>query len=148
MAAVFLQVIPSFYTNFSKTVFLFLQTHEKYIVSIEYSIARHDDQMCFLPNWRYHIILIGKIKELLQKLVAFCFNYQHVECLYKFFKYRFNDTKVAQSGQLFDKVQRAVHLNHQVRGEDRMASIGKKALEEKVQKTIVKLLPKDQLGAN
>ena len=58
--------------------------------------------MCFQPNCRYHIILIGNIKELLQKLDAFCFNYQHVDCLYTLFKYRFNGKIVIKIGQLFD----------------------------------------------
>ena len=69
MAAVILQVISSFYTNYSKnSLFISANTYEKFIVSKEYCIARHDDRMCFLPNCRYHIILIGNIKELLQKL--------------------------------------------------------------------------------
>ena len=56
----------------------------------QYCIARHDEKMCFLPSCRYHIILIGNIKELLQKMDAFCFNYQHVDYLYTLFKYRFS----------------------------------------------------------
>ena len=75
MAAVMLQVILSFYTNYSKnSFFISANTYEKYIVCKEYCIARHDDKMCFLPNCRYHIILLGNIKELLQNLYAFCFN--------------------------------------------------------------------------
>ena len=87
--------------------------------------------MCFLPNCRYHIILIGNIKELLQKLDAFCFNYQHVDCLYTLFKYRFNGKIVIKSGQLFDSLQRAVHFNPQNRGVERMPSIAKKRLLRK-----------------
>ena len=60
------------------------------MVSKKYCIARDDDKMSSLPNRRYHIILIGKIKELLQELDAFSFNYQHVDCLYTLFKYRFS----------------------------------------------------------
>ena len=90
MAAVMLQVIPSFYTNYSKSsLFISANTYEKYTVSKEYCVAGHDDKMCFLPNCRNHNILIGNIKELLQKLDASCFNYQHVDCLYTNFKYRF-----------------------------------------------------------
>ena len=75
MADVMLQVIPGFNTKYSKSsLFLSAKTYEKYIVSKETCIARHDDKMYFLPNCRYHITLIGNIKELLQKLVAFCFN--------------------------------------------------------------------------
>ena len=112
MAAVMLQVIPSFYTNASKNrLFISANTYEKYLLSEEYCIARHDDKMCFLPNWRYHNILIGNIKDLLQKLHGFCVNYQHVDCLYTLFKYRFIGKNVIKSGQVFDNLQRAVHFN-------------------------------------
>ena len=87
--------------------------------------------MCFLPNCRYHIILKGNIKVLLQKLDAFCFNYQHVDCLYTLFMFRFNGKIVVKSGQLFDKLQRTVHFNQQNRGVDRMPSLAKKRLLRK-----------------
>ena len=101
MVAVMLQVIPSFYKNYSEnSPFGSANTYEKYIVSKEYCIARHDDMLCFLPNCRYQIILIGKIKELTQKMDAFCFNYQNVDCLYTLFKYRFSGKSVVKSGLL------------------------------------------------
>ena len=139
MAAVMLQVTPSFYTNYSKSsLFISANTHEKYIVSKEYCIAGHDDKMCFLPNCRYHIILIGNVKELLQKLDAFYFNYQHVDCLYTLFKNRFSDKIVIKSGQIFDNLQRAVHFNQQNRGVDRMPSIAKKRhLRKKYKKKLL-----------
>ena len=75
MAAVMLQVIPSFYKIYSKnSLFIFANTFEDFIVGKEYCIARHDDKMCFLPNCRYHIILKGNIQELLQKLDTFRIN--------------------------------------------------------------------------
>ena len=114
--------------------FISANTLEKYIVSKEYCIARHDDKMYFLPKCRYHILLIGNLKELQQKLNAFCFNYQHVGCLYTVFKYRFSDKIVVKTGQLFDNVQRAVHFNHQHRIAERMPSIGKKRLLRKTDK--------------
>ena len=132
MAAVMLQVIPSFHTNYSKnSLFISANTHGKYIVSKENYNTRHDDTMCFLPNCRYHIILIGNIKELLQQLDAFCFNYQHVECLYTLFKYRFSGKIVVKRGQLFDNLQRANHFNHQNSGVDKMPNIAKKTLLRK-----------------
>ena len=84
--------------------------------------------MCFLPNCRYHIILIGNNKDLLQKLDAFCFNYHHVDCLYTLFKYRSGGKIVVESGQLFHNLQRAVHFSQQNRGVERMPSIAKKRL--------------------
>ena len=129
MTVVMFQVIPSFNTKYSKnSLFFSANTYEKYIVSKEYCIACHDDKMCFLPNCRYHSILIGNNKELLQKLDAFCFNYQHVDCLYTILKYRFSGKIVVKSGELFDNLQRAVHFNHQNEGGDRLSSIAKKRL--------------------
>ena len=132
MAAGMLQVIPSFSTIYLKnSLFISANTYEKHIVSKEYCIAGYDDKMCFLPNWRYHIVLKRNIKELLQKLDAFCFIYQHVDCLYTLFKYRFSGNVVLKSGQLFDNLQMAVHFNQQNRGVDRMHSIAKKRLLRK-----------------
>ena len=137
MAAVKLQVMPSFHANYSKnSLFISAKTNEKFIVSKEYCIARHDDKMCFPPNCRYHIILIGNFNELLQKLDAFCFSYQHVDCLYTLFKNRFNDKIVVKTGQIFDKLQRAVPFNQQNTGVDRMPSIAKKRLLRKKHKNI------------
>ena len=127
-----LQVIPSFYTNYSKnSFFIFANTYEKFIVSKEYCIARRDDKMCFLPSCRYHIFILGYIKDLLQILDAFCFNHQDVDCLYKLFKLRFSGKIVFKSGQLFDNLQRRVHFNQQNRGMERMPSIAKKRLLRK-----------------
>ena len=137
MAAVKLQVIPSFCTNYSKnSLFNNINTFERDIVSKKYCIARHDDKICFLPNYRDHIILIGNIKELLQKMHAFCFNYQHVNCVYTLFKYRFTGKVAVKSGQLFDNEQRAVHFNHQNKGVDRMPRITKKRVLRKNTKSI------------
>ena len=132
MAAAMLQVIPSLDTNYSKNnLFISANTYEKFIVSKEYCIARHNDKMCFLPNCRYQIVLIGNIKGLLQKLEAFCFNYQHMDRLYTLFKFHFIGKIVIKSGQLVDNLQRAVHFNQQNRGVERMPSIAKKRLLSK-----------------
>ena len=98
MAAVMLSDSQLLYKLFKKQPFISANTYEKIIVSKEYCIACHDDKMFLLPNCRYHNILIGNIKELLQKLDSFCFNYQHVDCLYTLFKYRFSDKSVVKSG--------------------------------------------------
>ena len=80
-------MIPSFYTNYSQnSLFIPANTFEKDIVSKEYCFARHDDQMCFLANCRYHFMLIGDNKKMLQKVYEICFNYQGVDCLYTLFK--------------------------------------------------------------
>ena len=93
--------------------------------------------MCFLSNRRYHFIPIGNIKELLQKLDAFCFNYQHVDCLCTLFEYRFSSKIDVNSGQFFDNLQRADLFNHPNRRVYRMPSIAKKRLlREKCKKNI------------
>ena len=96
--------------------FISAKTYEKDFVNEEHCIARHNDKMCFLPNCRYHIILIGDIKQLLQKLDAFCSNYQHVDCLYTHFKYCF-------SGKLLSRLTNSlvmcrVHFNLSTKTEE------------------------------
>ena len=132
MAAIMLQTIPRFYAKVSeKSLFISATTFEKYIVCKNYCIAHHDDKTCFLPACKYHILLLGNVEELLKKLDTFCFTYQHVDCLYTVFKYRFSGKVVAKSGQVFDIMQRAVDFNHRNKGVDRMPSIAKKRLLRK-----------------
>ena len=59
-------------------------------------------------------------------LNTFCFTYQHVDCLYTLFKYRFSGKVVAKRGQVFDNVQRAVNFIHKNKGVDRMPNFAKK----------------------
>ena len=126
-----LQTIPSFYAKISeKSLFISATTFENNIVCKNYCIAHHD-KTCFLPACKYHIILLGTVEELIKKLDTFCFTYQHVDCLYTLFKYRFSGKVIAKSGQVFDNVQRAVDFNHRNKGVDRMPSIAKKRLLRK-----------------
>ena len=132
MAAIMLQTTPSFYTKLSeKSLFISANTHEKYIVCKDYCIAHHNERTCFLPACKYHIVVLGNVKELLKKLDSFCFTYQHLDCLYTLFKYRFSGKVIAKSGQVFDNVQRAVDFNQRNKGVDRMPSIAKKRLLRK-----------------
>ena len=132
MAAIMLQSIPSFYAKISEeSLFISATTYEKYIVCKDYCIAHHNDKTCFLPTCNYHIVLLGNVQELLKKLYTVCFTYQHVDCLYTLFKYRFSGKIIAKSGQVFDNVQRAVDFNHRNKGVDRITSIAKKRLWRK-----------------
>ena len=132
MAAIMLQTILSFYAKISeKSLFISANTCEKYIVCKDYCIAHHNDKTCFLPSCKYHIQLHGNDEELLKSLDTFCFTYQHVDCLYTLFKYRFSGKVIAKSGQVFDNVQRAVDFNHRNNGMDRMPSFAKKRLLRK-----------------
>ena len=106
MAAIMLQTIPGLNAKISeKSLFISATIFEKHIVCREYGIAHHDDKTCFLPACKYHIILLGNVEELLKKLDTFCFTYQHVDCLYTLFKYRFSGKVIAKSGQVLDNVQ-------------------------------------------
>ena len=126
-----------------KSLSISATTYEKYIVCKDYCIAHHNEKTCFLPACKYHIVLLGNVQELLIKLDIFCFTYQHEDCLYTLFKYRFSGKVIAKSGQVFDNVQRAVDFNHRNKGVDE-----KETLEEKVQKTFVQLLSKDENKAD
>ena len=144
MAAVMLQVIPSFYTNYSKKlVFISANINEKNIVSKDYCFAHHDDKMCFLANFKWPNILKGDKKHLLEGLNACCSNYQRVVCLYSLFRYRFNCKNVVKSGQLFDKQQRAAHFNHQYKGVHGFLSITKKNLREQLEKQLLSSFQKN-----
>ena len=91
MAAIMLQTIPSFYAKISeKSLFISATTYEKYIVCTDYCIVLHNEKTCFLPACKNHFVLPGNFRELLKKLDTFCFTYQHVDCLYTLFKYRFS----------------------------------------------------------
>ena len=123
---------PAFTQKFQKkSLFISATTYEKYIVCRDYCIAHHNEKTCFLPACKNHIVLLGNVQELLKKLDTFCFTYQHVDCLYTLFKYRFSGKVIAKSGQVFDNVQRAVNFNHRNKGVDRMPSIAKKRLLRK-----------------
>ena len=139
MASIMLQTIPSFYAKNSEKSFLISATTcEKYIVCKDYCIAAHNKKTCFLPACNYHVVLLGNNQELLKKLDTFCLTYQHVDCLYTLFKYRFSGKVIAKRGQVFDNVQRTVDFNQSNKGVDRMPSIAKKVLvRKKVQKTFV-----------
>ena len=67
MAAIMLQAKHSFYTKLSeKSLFISANTYEKFIVCKDYCIAHHDDNTCFLPACKYHIVLLGNVQELLK----------------------------------------------------------------------------------
>ena len=104
---------------------------KKNIVCKDYCTAHQNEKACFFPACKYHNVLFGNVQELLKKLDTFCFTYQHVDCLYTLFKYRFSGKVIARSGQVFDDVQRAVDFNHRNKGVDRMPSIAKKRLLRK-----------------
>ena len=124
-----LQTTPISHAKISeKSTFISATTHEKYIVCKDYCIAHHNEKTCFFPACKYHIVLVGNVQELLKKLDTFCLTYQHVDCLYTFFKDQFSGKNYAKSGQVFDNVQRAVDFNHRNKGVDRMLSIAKKRL--------------------
>ena len=144
MAAIMLQTIPSFYAKISeKSLFISAKTYEKFIVCKDYCIAHHDDKTCSLPACKYHILL-GEIEEMLHKLDTFCFTYQHVDCLYTLFKYRFSGKIIAKSRNLFDNVQRAISFSHKNRGVDKMPSIAKKTLEKKFKQHFMSALQKNK----
>ena len=100
-------------------------------MSEEYCTTHQDDKMCFVPICRYHVLLKGDIKQLLQKLDAFCFYYQYVDCLNTPFKCRFCSEIVVKNGQLFDNVQKVAQFHHQNKGSDRMPRIGQRRLLRK-----------------
>ena len=132
MAAIMLQTIPSFHAKISEdSRFIFAVTYEKNIVCKDYCIAHHDDKNCSLPACNYHFILLEEFEELLHKLDTFCFTYQHVDCLYTLFNYRFGGKIIAKTENVFDNVQTAISFNQRNRGVNKMPTNAKKKLLRK-----------------
>ena len=122
---------------------------KKHIASKECWFDCHDDNMCFLPNYRNHNILLGDIKDLLQTMDAFCFIYQQVDYLYTLIKNQFSGRIVVNSGQLFDNLQRAVHFSDQTRRVYIRPSIAKKRLlRKKYRKQMLSTLQKTKSTQN
>ena len=149
MTAVMLQVIPSIFVEYSeKCLISSADTYKNYIVLNDICVAFHDDKSCSVCNCKFHNSLLGNaslLEELLKNSEKFCFIYQHVDCLYTLFKYRFCGNVIAKSGQVFDNVQRAVNFNHRNKGVDRRPSIAKKRLlRKKEQKAFIPFLPKEK----
>ena len=126
---------PAFTQKFQKkSLFISAITYEKYNIGKDYCFVHHDDKTCFLPSCKYHRLPLGNVEELVKRLDTFCFNYQHMDCLYTLFKYRFRGKVIPKTGQAFDNVQRAVDFNQRSKGMDRMQSIAKKRLLRKTYK--------------
>ena len=132
MAAIPLKTIASFYTKISeKNLFVSANTYEKDTVCKNYGIAHHDDKKCFSTASKNHIILLGNVEELLNKLDTFCSTYQHEDTLYTLFKYRFSGKVIVKSGQVFDNVQQAIDFNQRHKGVLRIPRIAKKRILRK-----------------
>ena len=134
MAAVMMQVVPSFYSVYStKSVHICANTYEKYLVSKDYCVAQHENSVCTVRNCKYHNLLIAEKdkNDLMQKLDTFCFTHQLVDCLYTLFKYRFDGKIVSKNGQVFDNFERAAQFNQRHKTVERMPSISKKRLLRK-----------------
>ena len=147
MAAIIIQTIPVFTHKFQKKVSSFLQLHMKTKLFVKTTASPITTKRRVFSACKNHIVLLGNVQELLKRLDKFCLTYQHVDCLYTLFKYRFSGKIIAKRGQLFDNVQQAVDFDHKNKGVDRMPSIANKTLEEKVQKTFVQLLSKNKNNA-
>ena len=124
MAKVMMHVILGICADYSEScLFISANAYEKYIVCKDFCIYHHHDKLCFLPICRSHIILIKVFDELLHELDAFCFTYQHMDCPYTLFRYRFGGKMFANSGKVFDNVQEAVYISQRNNGLDICAAL-------------------------
>ena len=146
MAAVMLQVILSFFAEYSeKRLYTSAKTYKKYFVCNDYCVAFHNDRTSFMSNCKFHIIILGNVDELLKKLDTFCFIYQHVDCLHTLFKHRFSGKIIAESGQVFDNVEDEQYFNEGKQGSGQNAEHCKKeTLAEKSLKAFIQLLAGDK----
>ena len=109
MAAIMLQTIPNFYAKNSEKVSLFLQVVLKSTLFVKTTaLPVRTTRRVFYPLVKitfYYLVLLGEVERLLHELDAFCCIYQHVDCLYTLFNYRFKGKFIAKSGHVFDNVQ-------------------------------------------
>ena len=86
-----------------------------------------------MKNCKFHLPLIADkdLKDLLVKLDRVCFTYQHVDCFYTLFKFRFSGNVLEKNREIFDSVERALSFNKLNKGVDKMPSIAKKRLLRK-----------------
>ena len=134
MVAVMLEAIPSFFQKFSETsLFISSDDYEKFLVCRDYCVASNDSAFCFLKNCKFHLLLIADkdLNDLLVKMDRVCFTYQHVDCFYTLFEFRFNGNVLEKNGEIFDSVERAVSFNKLNKGVDKMPSIAEKQLLRK-----------------
>ena len=134
MVAVMLEAIPSFFQKFSETsLFNPTDDYEKFLVCRDYCVASQYPAFCFLKNCKFHLLLITDkdLDDLLVKLDRVCFTYQHVDCFYTLFKFRFSGNVLEKNGKIFGSVERAVSFNKLNKGVDKMPSIAKKRILRK-----------------
>ena len=135
MAAILLQTIPGSYAKISeKSLFFPAKTYGQTIVCKDYCLAHLEKKTCSLPACKYHLILLVEIEELLHNLDTHCFTYQHVDCLYTLFKYRFSGKVIAKNGNVLDNVQRAISFNQRNRGVDKIPVVSVCRKKQKSQK--------------
>ena len=134
MAAVLMQVIPNFYSLYSrKSVHICANTYEKHLVSKDDCVAQHKASMCSVPNCEYHNLFIAKndINILMRKMDTFCITYQLIDCVFTLFKYRFDGKIVTKNEQVIDNSERAVRFNQRHKTVERLPSIAKNRLLRK-----------------
>ena len=116
-----------------------------------YFFAPHDYKMCFIPNCRFHIVLIGNVEDLLQKMDAFWFTYEDVACLYTLHKNQFidrNDVKKSREDKCFLRCREQFILVKKSNEWRECASLGKKTFEEEVPKVFTVPFAEDKNNAN
>ena len=94
------------------SLFIYANKFDKYILSEEFCLAHHKDEICFLSTCSCHNKLSGDVEGSHQKVEATKFKYGHVDCLYTLFKYLVSGKSVVKTGELINCEHTAVCLNH------------------------------------
>ena len=85
---------------------------------------------------------------MLQKVDAFSFKYQDMDCHYTFFKYQLSEKRFVKSGEMLDNVPKVVYFDQRTKGEDKTPSIAEYTLEKLVLEAITDLLQKEKINTN
>ena len=122
----FIQIIPSFYSDYnSKSLFISVsnEIYEKYIVTQGFCVSTHDS-FCSFGICKFHIILIGtSLSQILQRLDKYQYIYQEIVCLYTLYKHRFFSSIVTSSGKVLNQLSRGVQHNLRWKGAEKTTSV-------------------------
>ena len=129
------QLLPSSFEKYNRNclfVSIYQENINKFLITSNYSVAIHKD-FCSVEKCTYHILLYSEEgpESLLKKLNGSTFLYQHVDCVFTLYKFRFYGNIVRKNGEIIDELEKAVKYIESHKYLEKCPSITKKRLLRK-----------------
>ena len=103
------------------SLFILTDDYEKLLVCRDYCVAAHDPPFCILKTAN---------STFFSSLDRVCFTYQHVDCFYALFKFRFSGNVLEKNGEIFDSVEIAVSFIKLNKGVDKIKRLLRKKFKK------------------